>query len=401
MIRTIHASGAVTGVSGQSRVVRSLTIAWLLASGCALQRAPLEPLGSADVPELDASRLEDALDAPAADVPDLDAPLDVPVCTPTAETCDRRDEDCNGVVDDTGCAVPSGACVGLTVAGIAYQSCPAITGLDGWRGACRQMGPAGYDLAVFPTPSDQAGVRDQMIALGLVEPHWVGLNDFEVNGTYVWLDRIAHATPPLPADPAKRCVVFRDGGYEELQCTESRRVLCSAPVSAPRCEVRDEIEACDRVDQDCDGRVDEGNQCGNSCDPHTFWDHAYYVCSTAATASAADERCGAFATGATLTSISHPTELSFALGIASGDSWVGLKQAGGASEAAGWGWNESTNEFGIPPSVPPWADGEPNDNGGGEDGEEDCGLIVRGRDGFDDRRCTDNLDFICEGAWSR
>jgi hypothetical protein len=380
-----------------------------LLVGCALERSPvtsdveLDDGGATDVPGLDVP----ATDAPLEDVPEpSDTPPDASICAPTSESCDRRDEDCNGTIDDGGACQTSGACVAFTVAGIAYQSCPAITGLDGWRGACRRMGPAGYDLAVFPSPVDQDQVRDRLATLGLTEPHWVGLNDFEANGTYVWLDRISRATPPLSADPAKRCVIFRvDGTYEELQCDQLQRVLCSVSLSSRACDLGDEGDACDRIDQDCDGTVDEGNDCGGSCDAHTFWDHVYYVCSSDRTMDVADERCDADMAGASLASIEHATELAFVSSLGGASAWVALKQSGGAAgAAAGWSWPASTNEFGVPPASPPWAPGEPNDGDGGgvvEDGEEDCAVVDPPRTAFDDRRCSGTEDSVCEGTWSR
>ncbi len=54
---------------------------------------------SSDAPPIDAP----GVDAPGEDAPALDAPgVDAPVdgCTPTTETCNTRDDDCDGMVDE-------------------------------------------------------------------------------------------------------------------------------------------------------------------------------------------------------------------------------------------------------------------------------------------------------------
>ena len=361
-----------------------------------------------DAPGLDAPGLDaPGLDAPGldagSDTPALDAPPDAPSCAPDDTTCDRIDDDCDGTIDDSGACELGGGCTAFTVGGIAYQSCPAATGIAAWEGACRRIGPR-YDLAVFSSGAQQDMVRDALSRLPDSDPHWVGVNDFDRSGTYVWLDRRSGLLPSFTGtsdDPAKRCAVFRTTGfYEELPCSDTRRVLCAAdPIAA--CGGAEEGTTCNGRDDDCDGSVDEGIDClGWSCESRTFWDHVYHACSDDRTAMEAAGDCDDM--GAALAIIGHGAELAFIGPLPVGDAHIALRQASGqASPTAGWGWPDTVIDFGTPAvsGVYPWAGGEPNDRGGPEDNQENCG-IVRGDALFDDRPCDERSDFLCERTWT-
>ncbi len=373
-------------------------------TGCALLRAPI-----VDDPGLDAGPLDDVpgLDAPRPDTPAEDAPLppsDGSDCAASDTTCDALDDDCNGIVDDGGCSIGA-TCVAFTVGGVAYQSCPRISGIEAWSGACRRMGP-GYELASFGDERDQDLVRDRLASLS-AGPHWVAANDFDKSGEYVWWD--GSPTPMLtfggnPSDdPSHRCVAFGDDGiYLEDNCDDMQRVLCAADPAARRCVPVEEIP-CNAIDDDCDGDVDEGSDCGHGCtSPTTFWTHVYYACTgTRRGDDEAPAQCDTIG-GAQLSTVNNSTELSVLGDRITGESWVALSQPdGGSTPNMGWRWPDTGVTFGADAMVGvyPWSANEPNDRNGSENNEENCGLI-NAADRFDDRDCDDRLNFICENTWS-
>jgi hypothetical protein len=350
------------------------------------------------------------VDAPGIDAfqPD-DGGVDTgSTCIPTgaSETvCDRIDDDCDGDIDDDN-ACPG--CVAITIAGHPYLSCPGpISGWQAWMGACRTAA-RGYDLATFRTAGEQNAVAGVLMGRGLTDPHWIGLNDFAASGTYVWRDHSTTFTPGLIGanDPAKRFVVLRaDGGYEEMIGNEMHRFLCEGVQPPGPCGAHAEAATCNGIDEDCNGLVDDGLDCGTpTCTAGTFWDRAYYVCTHSRNAMESTQDC-AVAAGATLVSIDDPIEHGYLAQRSTSDAWISLAQdADAPMSIANWHWGDGTSTYGIPAvlGVAPWDGGEPDDNGGSENNQENCGaLLAPGRmSHFDDRSCTSNLPFLCERPWT-
>jgi len=388
---------------------RLLFVVLTSLTGCALVRAPIlddpEPDGGVrpDASGLDAPPIDSPI--PAEDTPML--PLDRGVCAASDTTCDGVDDDCDGTVDNMGCTIGA-TCVPFTIDGVAYQSCPAITGIDAWSGACRRMG-TGYELASFADAGAQDRVRSRLETLGVGGPHWIAANDFDESGAYVWWDGSVEPTLDFDGgpkdDPSHRCVAFRsDGFYEEGNCDDDQRVLCAADLRARRCVASEEIR-CNAVDDDCDGSVDEGSDCDRGCTTEsTFWTHVYYFCSEARRGDdEAPGHCNGSVGASQLATVNNSTELSVLADRIGGDSWVALSQsAGQSSPTAGWHWPDTGVTFGtdVTVSAYPWGGGEPNDGGdNNENNQENCGLL-RGDDRFDDRDCNNRLSFICENTWS-
>lgn len=383
----------------------------IILVGCSLVRSPIlddagrdvgdEADGGMDAPGLDAADdvgdgggLLDVFDAP------LDTPPDVPVCVPSGDdvTCDGADDDCDGNVDegaaglDSACLLLSTRCVAVTAGGVTYQSCPPLRGDRAWSGTCATIG-RGYELAVIDDPPSQAALVAALGGVARTEAHWVGVNDFESQGVYVWRDRVPHVEVSGlitgSTSDATACAVFRpnDGRYEERDCASTERVLCR---SYPATCAASESPVCNGIDDNCDGRTDEG--C-STCATTTFWDHVYYNCPEVVTFADAATRCAGLS--ASLATIEHYTEYTVLGARYTTWTWIGLTQATGAGmPTSGWSWSGSPSTFGITPSSPPWGGGEPNDAGGGENGAEDC---ARARsNGFYDYPCEMTSAYLCE-----
>jgi hypothetical protein len=141
---------------------------------------------------------------------------------PFQETCDRQDEDCDGRVDeDTGlgedCVVGVGECAR---AGVRVCTDEGGTRCDGTPG---QAAPA---EACNELDDDCDGETDE--GLGLGDVCEVGIGECRTVG--------------------------------RLDCGENGGVICRAPPT------NDEPESCNGLDDDCDGRTDEGFPVGLDCE---------------------------------------------------------------------------------------------------------------------------------------
>jgi hypothetical protein len=95
----------------------------------------------------------------------------------------------------------------------------------------------------------------------------------------------------------------------------------------------------------------------------------------------------------TLGEVDDGTENNCVLGrINNAPAWLGLIQSDTATTpTTGWTWNGTT----APMIYTHWAQGEPEDGGGGETGTEQCGYM-RTDGTWDDDSCGTALDFLCE-----
>jgi hypothetical protein len=227
--------------------VRALIVVAVVVSstlpGCLIDRSALAGDGADAGASLDA-RVIDARppDAALPDAPGLDAPFDdaapepidaavvaedvffvmpdagpVPPdaggrdagpCDSTRgpETCNARDDDCDGNVDESICggsfAGVTVSCASFLYAGHVYQLC-RTTGLTmPWEGAlmaCRGFPP--YDLVRIDDNMENSAISSRVVD----GDAWLGLNDRAAEGAFEWTDGAALAFESWAAsEPSSR-----------------------------------------------------------------------------------------------------------------------------------------------------------------------------------------------------
>ncbi len=215
-------------VSRSQRV--GLTLLAIVGSGCLIDRSSVASGRDVGMPgPADAF----ALDAPGLDAPGPDAPLPVdldarrseddafvvegtdawsprvddawsppaidarPMCAPSGEICNARDDNCDGRVDEEGCGGSFGAlsvsCAAFLHGGHVYQVCKARGFGVPWElalMACRNFAP--YDLVQIDDNAENAAISSHVLDARA----WIGLNDRIAEGSFVW----ANGTPLGPYD---------------------------------------------------------------------------------------------------------------------------------------------------------------------------------------------------------
>ena len=148
-------------------------------------------------------------------------------------------------------------------------------------------------------------------------------------------------------------------------------------------------ESCDGVDNNCSGRVDE-NAC-EDCIHSPYRGHTYQFCWSPMSWTDARDLCEDW--GYALVTINDEDEEEFLDTVIStnefDDMWIGYNDRGESNE-------DDFSWTGAPGSDHEnWYDNEPNNYG-----NEDC---VEKREEFDhqwnDRRCDQEISFICEGSF--
>ncbi|MCA9560311.1 MAG: CotH kinase family protein, partial [Myxococcales bacterium] len=163
---------------------------------------------------------------------------------------DGIDQDCNGYVDDDD-ACPD--CAELFRGGQRYLVCTTPRTWEAQQARCAEHGA---ELARPDDPAEAAWLYAQAIALR-DQDYWLGLNDRDAEGVYVWADGAplgaANWNDGEPNNAGNEdCVHLwaRNGQWNDLPCEARLGGLCEAP--------------CDpsRVDADGDGV----HGCGEDCD---------------------------------------------------------------------------------------------------------------------------------------
>lgn len=223
-------------------------------SGCVIDRSPIATGGSIDTggvadrdaaeePGLDAASTDDAelpdafetldarveLDARVADdayAPDAFVPGDTPVCV--AETCNRRDDDCDDLVDEAGCATGSGDCTAHTLDRHVYLVCPNLLS---WTASHDDCASRGYTLVEI-----ESAAEGDEIARWIPGDSWIGLNDRDEEGTFVWVDgSSADYTAWSGSEPndffGEDCTLVRPNGkWNDAECDDGHTFVCEAEI---------------------------------------------------------------------------------------------------------------------------------------------------------------------------
>jgi hypothetical protein len=140
------------------------------------------------------------------------------------ETCNERDDDCNGEVDD---GLECGACTALDVGEQHFLLCAAGHTWFGGHMMCVRNGAV---LAV-PTADELPTVIEAAAALA-DEPWWLGANDGNYEGRWADPDGVALANPPWgPGAPDggddQNCALLSlDGTWSDADCSEPHPVIC-------------------------------------------------------------------------------------------------------------------------------------------------------------------------------
>jgi hypothetical protein len=146
-----------------------------------------------------------------------------PTCTPTTETCNQKDDDCDGQVDENACTQPLNTCAN-SVKDVPVTCTSAITS-DTWNG-CRQVSCGSGSDTIQVLACDKTGF-------------------FEIykQGSSGNAPRVCLGTTCIQSE-----------GYAK----SSTFPICST-TQPPACTPTNEV--CDSKDNDCDGQTDEDNVC--------------------------------------------------------------------------------------------------------------------------------------------
>ncbi len=321
------------------------------------------------------------------------------------ECGDGIDQDCNGIPDD-GYDCPD--CIEHLQGGHRYLVCLTTRPYDEVAGHCRSEGA---EPVVINGAGENAWVADRATSI-VDQPYWIGLTDAAEEGSFVWADGSELGftnwafNQPDDAGDAEDCVQFVSGGqWSDVACDSRRRVVCEDTCAAGedrdgdgflRCgDDCDDSEAgtnpgaeevCgDGLDNNCNGRIDEGRAC--ECTDVERGGKTYTFCRSGVWWTQGREFCQQ-ERGADLVVLNDAEEDAWVFQTAAEQSrrdyWIGLSDRDHEGQFT---WVD-----GAASEYRRWKLGQP-DNGGGS---EDC-AHYRANDGeWNDLPCDFALGFICE-----
>ncbi len=318
------------------------------------------------------------------------------------EICgDGKDQSCTGVADDGACP----RCQPVDRDGHRYWRCTDARTYAQAETSCARLDA---QLVRIDSLAENDWLYRQARAVG-GDSWWIGLTDRATEGEFVWADGEAPTftrwggNEPNDYGTGEDCGHYRsDGQWNDQSCETRYPYLCEAPCvpedldndGAPSCgaDCADDDpfrhpgaeEICDDgIDNDCDGRVDEG--C-TECFERERAGHRYWICPAAKAYEAAEAQCAAL--GAQLAVIDDADENQWLFDEASAVQpqrwWLGL-----TDREAEWRWrwaDGSALQFAA------WTRGEPNDGGQ----NEDCAHFWADQAAWNDIACTAEHGVLCE-----
>lgn len=264
-------------------------------------------------------------------------------------------------------------------------------------------------MVVFEHPAEAVSIARAATQIRW-QRYWIGLTDRAREGTFNWVDgqplALGFWADGQPNNLGESdCVIAETdtyGRWNDAPCDEAHAVICEMPCRAedtdgdgftectgdclegdrtvgPR---RDELCG-NAVDENCDGEIDDPAVCPQ-CTIVTRGTHGYAICRSERGWSDAREEC--WRMGYDLPVLADEAEsdwlLERAISFDIWGVWIGLTD----SEREGtFRWVDDTAL-----DYAPWAEGEPNDAGDGED----CAHTFP--DGWNDLPCGMEIPFACE-----
>ncbi len=145
-----------------------------------------------------------------------------------AEICDAVDQDCDGLIDDGPNVCP---CPVVHRGDSAYGLCDLATSWGLARTACQS---AGYDLAWIDDAAEDTWLRGQVRSVS-TGPWWIGLNDRETEGRWVWANGAAPTYTGWAAGRPNTGLNLQDcaqigsvNGWSDALCLNFQPFVCKA-----------------------------------------------------------------------------------------------------------------------------------------------------------------------------
>ncbi len=200
-------------------------------------------------------------------------------------------------------------------------------------------------------------------------------------------------------DIGTACDGIGECGAGVLECAGAMDTRCSSDRDGSAPDTRD--ETCDGLDNDCDEEIDEREAGVDTCEDCTHVSRpsgtTYQLCRTGLSWLAAEAACEDLGDGYHLASISGGSEDAF-LGEAmdevnsSEDWWIGLNDRD-TEDSFEWSNGEAFSYGATLRSGPPWAVAQPNND---DPGPQNC--VEKGTDErlWNDDACVETNFFACE-----
>jgi hypothetical protein len=149
-----------------------------------------------------------------------------------AEVCNAQDDNCDGVIDETGCPCPV-----RHRGGHAYLFCNDARGWSSARAACMA---AGYDLVVLNDGPENDWVWTQASGVSVID-WWIGIRDWRSDFNYGWVDGsfawvagsgssgYTNFRGSGAPDGSGDCVELGGDGWNDVSCDQATGYVCESP----------------------------------------------------------------------------------------------------------------------------------------------------------------------------